>query len=92
MKCPEGCPKAVLEHTQINTVGRLLTALLFSCSCQQVVEDVEGPLLFSLTNSSRLLQQIWLHVSQEETPQSVHQNNVVPAAPQRHASNICFLH
>lgn len=54
---------------QINNVGKFLTAQLVSCSRQQVVEDVEAPLLFSLTNSSRLLQQIWSHVSQEETAQ-----------------------
>lgn len=61
--------KVLLEQTQINTVGKFLTAQLVSCSRQQVVEDVEAPLIFSLTNSSRLLQQIWWHVSQEERPQ-----------------------
>lgn len=49
---------------------RFLTAQLVSGSRQQVVEDVEAPLLFRLTNSSRLLQQIWSRLSQEQkTPQ-----------------------
>lgn len=43
-----------------------LTAQLVSGSRQQVVEDVEAPLLFRLTNSSRLLQQIWSRLSQEQ--------------------------
>lgn len=43
-----------------------LTAQLVSGSRQHVVEDVEAPLLFRLANSSRLLQQIWSRLSQEQ--------------------------
>lgn len=41
----------------------MLTAQLVSCSRHHVVEDVEAPLLFSLSDSSGLLQQVW-HFSQ----------------------------
>lgn len=35
-----------------------LTSQMFSCSSQQLVEDVESSLVFGLTNSSGLLQEI----------------------------------
>lgn len=35
-----------------------LTAQLVSRACEQVVEDVEGPLLLGLANGTRLLQQV----------------------------------
>lgn len=39
--------------------GKSLTAQFFAGPRQQVVEDVEAPLLFRLTDGPRLFQQIW---------------------------------
>lgn len=36
----------------------MLTAQLVSRACQHVVEDVEAPLVFGLSDGSRLLQQV----------------------------------
>lgn len=39
--------------------GEALTAQLFAGPRQQVVEDVEAPLLLGLTDGPRLFQQVW---------------------------------
>lgn len=45
-----------------------LTAQLVSRACEQVVEDVEGPLLLGLANGTRLLQQVYRSLCQGRRP------------------------
>lgn len=42
-----------------HSCSHTLTSEVFSGSCEQAVEDVEGSFIFGLSNGPRLLQKVW---------------------------------
>lgn len=50
----------ILEKSSLSLkiCNKLLTAQFISGSCEQVVEDMKGPLIFGLANGTGFLQQV----------------------------------